>query len=196
MLNRTTSYNFSITKGSLLHEETLRILTNIEVHEIFDGIREVDFIFLTQNSESSRKTIGGQILQRILSTNWLELWQDYTLLNDTDQKIISFYSMCCRYELMRDFMLAVYRDKWLNMKDQLTKEDIYHFLEIKSDQRPELNALQDYTRSKVVQVIYRTLNETGLMNKDSIIDIEISTELKAKFTDKGEQWFLQIINVT
>lgn len=190
-----SKYNFSITKGSLLLEETRRLLSECQLEEIFNNVLDSDFIFLPQNSESARKTIGSQLLHRIRSTEWLDIWKDYLLLIESDQILISFYSMCCRYELMRDFMLEVYRDKWLNMKDQLTKEDIYHFLEIKSDQRPELNDLQDYTRSKVVQVIYRTLNEARLLDKDAILDIEISSELKSKFIDKGEQWFLQIINV-
>jgi len=188
-------YNFSITKGSLLYDEMNKIIENLDLDEIFNESLNTDYIFLPQNSESSRKTIGSQLIQRILATKWKELWEVYPLCSEKDQKLICFYAVCCKYELMRDFMLELYHDKWLNMKDQLTKEDVYHFLELKSDHRPELNELKEYTKSKIVQVVYRTLNEAGLLQKDNMVDLELSEELKDSMRNKGEDWFLQITNM-
>lgn len=190
-----TKYNFSITKGSLLYNETNLVVDHLDIESLFSNEVHTDFIFLPQNSESSRKTLGAQIVQRILSTNWIELWREYPLYCKTDQRLICFYAICCKFELMRDFMLDVYRDKWLNMKDELLKEDIYHFLELKSDYRPELNDLQDHTRSKIVQVFHRTLNEVGLLRKDVILDVSFTDELKGRMKEHGDNWFLELTNM-
>lgn len=193
---KAVGYNFTITQGALLHEETSLLIESLRLEDIFNEKYHFDFSFLPQNSEASRKTKGAQIVHRVRATKWKEIWETYPASNLKDQKLICFYSMCCRFNLLRDFMIEVYRYKWLNMKSSLNKDDVNHFLELKADLKPELNTLQEITKSKIAQVIFLSLKEVELIVQEKISDAPMSDYLREMFQSKGENWYLEIINIT
>lgn len=194
MQSPTLSYSFSITTGSLLYEEVCLILSHFDTYQIFDKQVKVTFPFLPQNSEVSKKKIGNEILHRIRSTEWPELWEYFNDQSEKDKRLLVFYAFCCQYAMVQDFMIEVYHKKWLNMETEIAREDVDYFLDFKSAFRTEINDLQQYTRQKIVQVIFRSLIEAGLVIDGKIIDPDFSDDLITLFRQKGEIWFLEIIH--
>lgn len=194
MQTPTLSYSFSITKGSLLFEEACMILQHFDVSQIFDTKIKLSFPFLPQNSDVSKKTIGQEITTRIRSTEWLELWEQFNYHSEKDKRLLLFYALCCYYSMVQDFMIEVYHKKWLNMDTAISREDIAYFIDVKSAFRPEINDLQLYTKQKIAQVIFRSLQEAGLVSDGKIVDPDFSSDLITSFRHKGEMWFLEIIH--
>jgi hypothetical protein len=194
MQTPTLTYSFSITTGSLLYEETCKVLDSFDVSQIFDVKGKLNFQFLSQNSDVSKKTIGQEILKRIRSTEWPELWEQFNSHSEKDKRLLLFYALCCYYSMVQDFMIEVYHKKWLNMDTAISREDIAYFIDVKSAFRPEINDLQLYTKQKIAQVIFRSLQEAGLVSDGKIVDPDFSSDLITSFRHKGEMWFLEIIH--
>lgn len=191
---QTLTYSFSITKGALFFQEVCLIFQHYDVSTIFDTKSRISFDFLPQNSETSRRSIGQEIVKRVRSTEWPDLWTLYNDLQEKDQRLILFYAICCHYAIVQDFMIEVYHKKWLNMDSDVTKEDIAYFMELKADYRPEISELQDYTKQKIVQVILRSLQEAHLVSEGKLIDPAFSPQLIQLFRQNGQVWFLEIIH--
>lgn len=190
----TLTYSFSITKGALFFQEACLVFQHYDASTIFDTKSKISFDFLPQNSETSRRSIGQEIVKRVRSTEWPDLWTLFNDLQEKDQRLILFYAICCHYAFVQDFMIEVYHKKWLNMDSDIAKEDIAYFMELKADYRPEISELQEYTKQKIVQVIFRALQEANLVSEGKLIDPTFSHQLIHLFRQNGQVWFLEIIH--
>jgi ABC-type antimicrobial peptide transport system ATPase subunit len=192
IISNSKKYNFSITKGSLLLEESKLLFENIDNRDIFNEEFKIDFKFLPQNSLSAQKTIGNQLIKRIRATKWPELWEDFKAEKEIDKKFILFFAVCNYYDLVQHFMIDVYHKKWLNMHTDLKREDVLYFINLKESYKPEINDLQEYTKEKISQVIFTILNQVGLIKNEQITTPQMGKKLKEKFLNKGEKWFIDI----
>jgi hypothetical protein len=194
MHTSTLTYSFSITNGALFFQEACLILQHYDPSTIFGIKSKMSFDFLPQNSEKSRRSIGQEIVKRVRSTQWPDLWSHYNDIPEKDQRLILFYAICCHYTFVQDFMIEVYHKKWLNMDVDISKEDIAYFMELKSASRSEISDIQDYTKQKIVQVIFRSLQEANLVSEGKLIDPTFSPQLIHLFRQNGQVWFLEIIH--
>lgn len=80
------------------------------------------------------------------------------------QKQIAFLAVCKHYEFIRDFTIEIIRDKVLVFNYQLHESDYNSFIKSKVSLHPELEAFSESTRKKAKQVMYRILEQAGIIN--------------------------------
>ena len=84
--------------------------------------------------------------------------------NFISQKQIAFLAVCKHYAFIRDFTIEVIRDKVLVFNYQLHESDYNSFINSKISLHPELEVFSESTRKKAKQVMFRILEQTGIIN--------------------------------
>lgn len=84
--------------------------------------------------------------------------------NFISQKQIAFLSVCKHYAFIRDFTIEVIRDKVLVFNYQLNESDYNSFINSKISLHPELEVFSESTRKKAKQVMFRILEQAGIIN--------------------------------
>jgi len=191
VVTNTKKYSASFTAGSLLLEETSRIIDYI----INDTIEEKKKEIITNNaikinSESARKRVLQEIRKRKRAVNPV-VWKRFAVSNQSEQKILLFYVCLKTYTLLYDFQKEVVLENWKNMKRELDERDVELFLERKSYEHPEIDEWTDSTRDKVVQVVIRLLKEAGLLIDYKLLPLEANNEFWKLFVELNDGWLLE-----
>ena len=96
----------------------------------------------------------------------LELFEDSS---EQDKRILLWLAVCRHYKFIEEFAVEVLREHFLVMNMSLTHQDYDVFFNRKADWHPELDELSESTKNKLRQVLFRMLNEAGLLSKDNSI---------------------------
>lgn len=158
-------YEFSFTASSL------RVSDMIQFAQLYLTNNEID-IGLTK--ESTNKRIVSEFKKRIDS---LTISQQKMLIESDylTQKQILFLSVCKSYGIIRDFVVEVIRENYLLMNYNISDYEFSSFLRRKEVQHDELNEISENTKSKVKQVLFKILEQGGIINtvKDREIQLQI-----------------------
>ena len=173
MIESTLKYEFSLTGSSLRVNEMILFATKY----INEGLLE-----FKSDKGTTNKRMVSEFKKRIdnLTVNQQEL-----LLNSnfSNQKQLAFLSACKTYSLLRDFVIEVVREKYLIMDFNLSDTDYISFIRRKEINHDELANLTDQTQAKVKQVIFKILEQAGII--DNIRDKEIQLQLLGGSTKKS-----------
>ncbi len=185
------NYSASFTAGSLLFEETTRLLKYILNDEL--ELKKNEIIqqnIIKINSESARKRVLQEIRKRYNSVN-NSVWVMYESSGLREKKILLFYTVLKTYPLLADLVKDVIVLKWKSLKSDLTVRDIELFLDKKSSAHPEIDKWSITTRAKVIQVIQRILKEAGILVNNKLSALESSDNFWGFFVQLGDPWFLE-----
>lgn len=91
------------------------------------------------------------------------------------QKQIAFLSVCKRYTFIRDFVVDVIRDKVLVFDYQLNESDYKSYINSKLSLHPELEEFSESTLKKAKQVMFRILEQAGIINNP--VDKQIQPQI-------------------
>lgn len=192
MTEKGPKYKFSFTAGALLSREFDLVINAINDFNAFiDGSEKVDPKILAVNAETAQIRYLSEVKNRIFELT-PSLLENYASLDDDDRKVIQFYSVCKRYHLVRDFMLEVVRDKWMNLDLNISTDDFELFMFKKMDLHHELEAISEKTRYKLSQVTLKMLKELGMLNKKQLTKLANSTAI-AQIFETGDTWFLDVM---
>ena len=173
MTDSTFKYEFSLTGSSLRVNEMILFATKY----INEGLLE-----FKSDKGTTNKRMVSEFKKRIdnLTVNQQEL-----LLNSnfSNQKQLAFLSACKTYSLLRDFVIEVVREKFLIMDYNLTETDYISFIRRKEINHDELANLTDQTQAKVKQVIFKILEQAGII--DNVRDKEIQLQILGASTKKS-----------
>jgi len=173
MTESTFKYEFSLTGSSLRVNEMILFATKY----INEGLLE-----FKSDKGTTNKRMVSEFKKRIdnLTVNQQEL-----LLNSnfSNQKQLAFLSACKTYSLLRDFVIEVVREKYLIMDFNLSDTDYISFIRRKEINHDELANLTDQTQAKVKQVIFKILEQAGII--DNVRDKEIQLQLLGASTKKS-----------
>ena len=173
MTESTFKYEFSLTGSSLRVNEMILFATKY----INEGLLE-----FKSDKGTTNKRMVSEFKKRIdnLTVNQQEL-----LLNSnfSNQKQLAFLSACKTYSLLRDFVIEVVREKYLIMDYNLTETDYISFIRRKEINHDELANLTDQTQAKVKQVVFKILEQAGIIN--NVRDKEIQLQLLGGSTKKS-----------
>lgn len=143
----------------------------IQFAQLYLTNNEID-IGLTK--ESTNKRIVSEFKKRIDS---LTISQQKMLIESDylTQKQILFLSVCKSYGIIRDFVVEVIRENYLLMNYNISDYEFSSFLRRKEVQHDELNEISENTKSKVKQVLFKILEQGGIINtvKDREIQLQI-----------------------
>jgi len=129
--------------------------------EIRDKIIDEDI--LKFNSKNRKKEVASTVLKR------LDILDEF-LLNEfkhsslAEQKFIVLYTILKTDRLFFEFMVEVFREKYLVKDFELKNYDFESFFREKAIQSDRIDNWQEYTHYKLKQVYIRILFEAGLIN--------------------------------
>lgn len=163
-MNREGRYSFSFTGASALISETLAIA---EEYRRLRDWRAVESVLYENNTlskvkQSTFKREFSEIKKRLSTLTDEQL---AIMLNGTldDAKAIILLALVKTYSFLYDFIVDVLRNKYLLFDTTLTDIDYFKFFNSKSLTRSELNDLTEITTKKVKQVIFKILEQVGLV---------------------------------
>lgn len=165
-------YNFSLTGSSLRVNDMVLFAFKY----LNKGVTE----FHSAKGTTNRRMVS-EFKKRIdnLTKNQQDLFVNS---NFSIQKHLAFLSVCKTYDILRDFVLEVVREKFLFMDFNLTETDYLSFTRRKEVHHSEIATLTDQTQYKVKQVIFKILEQAGII--DNIKNKEIQLQLIDESTQR------------
>ena len=165
MVNKD-KYSFSFTGASALITETLIIA---EEYKNLQDWKEVKNSLMEHNSlnkikQSTFKREFSEIKKRLSSLSEEQL---YLLINGSydDSKAMVLLSLIKVYTFLNDFIVEVLRNKYLQFDTNISENDYFKFVHSKSISHNELNEITEVTAKKVKQVIFKLLEQVGLVTQ-------------------------------
>lgn len=154
-------YRFSFTAGSLMVVE----LVDYAKILIDNGYKLDNLHHQTLNKDKSKtsKREFAEIKIRLstLSKGELDLIADSEI---STQKLLSYIACCRAYGYLRDFVMEVMLEKVILYDHQITELDYNAFFNKKCIDHDELEDLADTTKAKIKQVVFKILQQTGLID--------------------------------
>jgi len=162
-------YDFSFTASSLRLND-MRLVARHQVEAT-----QIDFVNELGNGNSSTgKRMLAEFNKRLslLTKDELEILVNGDL---TSQKQIAFLAVCKAHAFIRDFVVEVLREKILIFDYEITEGEYHSFYRRKSELHPELELRTDITQNKIKQVVFKILEQAGLI--DSVKSKNIQPQL-------------------
>jgi hypothetical protein len=82
-----------------------------------------------------------------------------------DSKAMILLSLIKVYTFLNDFIVEVLRNKYLQFDTIISENDYFKFVNSKSISHNELNEITEVTTKKVKQVIFKLLEQVGLVTQ-------------------------------
>jgi len=130
-----------------------------------DNIKEkiIDEDIFKYNSKNRKKEIASTTLKRLDVLDEF-LVNEFMQSSLAEQKFIVLYTIIKTDRLFFEFMIEVFREKYLVNDFELKDYDFESFFSEKAIQSERVANWQDYTYYKLKQVYIRILFEAGLIN--------------------------------
>ncbi|HOX77168.1 MAG TPA: DUF1819 family protein [Bacteroidales bacterium] len=170
-----SKYKLSFTGASLRLNEMVKVARAANEMGITD-LRMVKVSGVVFGSVKSRtSTREFQEIQKRLESLTLDQL-DVLIHGDLiSQKQIGFLAVCKSYDFIRDFTIEVLRDKTLVYDYTINESDFNSFIDRRLNVHPELESFSESTLRKAKQVMFRILEQAGIINNavDRIIQPQI-----------------------
>jgi hypothetical protein len=157
-------YSFSFTGASASIVETLVIAEEYDRLRDWKAVRALllEHNLLKKVKQATFKREFLEIKKRIslLTQDQLRLLVHGSL---DDAKAIILVALVKTYIFLRDFIVEVIRTKYLLFENTLSDIDYLRFIETKSLSHNELTKITEATAKKVKQVIFKLLEQVGLI---------------------------------
>tara|TARA_R110002096_G_scaffold365147_4_gene558488 strand:- start:258 stop:896 length:639 start_codon:yes stop_codon:yes gene_type:complete len=165
-------YKFSFTALSLKVRESIILAQKLKDEKLsLDDLSPKD---LSDPRGATSKRKFQEFLRRFkqFSREELDLLAEG---NPHEQKQLCLLGFARYYRFFHEFVTEVMLEKTMVFDYELTDRDINAFVSRKSIDHPELESLADSTRKKVVQVLWKVLEQSELIN--SVKERKINTPL-------------------
>ena len=176
-------YIFSFTGASALIVETLVIAEEYNKLKDWKDVEKslLDNNLLNRVKQATFKREFSEIKKRLslLTQDQLQLMIQGSL---DDAKAMILLSLVKTYSFLRDFIVEVIRNKYLLFDTVVSEIDYIKFVNTKSLSHNELNAITEVTAKKVKQVIFKLLEQVGLITQAKNGSI-VKPILKSKVID-------------
>ena len=163
-MNIESKYILSFTAASLRLNEMVKVAKAAQEDDItdLDTVKESGVVFGSVKNRTTDREFRE--IRKRLET--LTPDQKNILIHGdlNSQKQIAFLAVCKHYAFIRDFAIEVIRDKVLVFDYQLHESDYNSFINNKISLHPELEKFSESTRKKAKQVMYRILEQAGIIN--------------------------------
>lgn len=186
------NYRFSLTGASLLVSEFV---------ELAKALKDSDYDFqnfandgIKRDREATRKRELSELILRLKQLSNDEM----LFLTETrveNQKLITFLANVRLYRILREFIEEVVWDKLGVFDDQLSHRDFANFIYNKSLIHPEIENLTELTIKKVQQVIFKMLEQAGLIDSVKSKKIQVpflDYELQNLISNSDKKYLLNL----
>lgn len=163
MLHKT-KYIFSFTGASALIVETLLIAEEYNRLQDWKAVEKslLDNNLLNKVKQATFRREFSEIKKRLslLTQDQLQLMLQGSL---DEAKAMILLSLVKTYSFLKDFIVEVIRNKYLLFDTVISEIDYIKFVNSKSLTHNELNEITEATAKKVKQVIFKLLEQVGLI---------------------------------
>lgn len=166
---------------------SLKTFEMVSLFEVSKGLKDQEL-----GGKSSYIKRKNSELKKRLET--LTLFQKESLIegDSLHQRQIAFLSVCKTYDLVREFVVEVLREKMILSDFQLTEGEYLSFFRRKMNDHPELEELSELTEKKVKQVLFRILAEAGIIDssKNKILQYQLLEPKMIRLLKEDDaEWF-------
>lgn len=189
-MTQSPKYYFGFTAASLRLNE----MVDIEQYALENGIsnynnQELKNLIGHGKSKTSER-VFHEFAKRLEK---MTVAQKNILVNAdrNTQKQVAFLGACKQYNYIRDFTVEVIREKLLVYNYQLSEFDYVSFARRKQEVHPELERLTVNTQTKVKQVVFKILEQAGIIDNINNLAIQpqlLSTDLIEAILDDNPEW--------
>jgi len=159
-----SKYILSFTAASLRLNEMIKVAKAAYDNNTTDlnVVKESGVVFSSVKTRTSDREFR-EIRKRLekLTPEQINILINGDLIS---QKQIAFLAVCKRYGFIRDFTIEVIRNKVLVFDYQLHESDYNSFINSKVLLYPELEEFSESTRKKAKQVMFRIMEQAGIIN--------------------------------
>lgn len=159
-------YNFTLTGASALISETLIIAAEYNKIKDWNAVQKtlIDNNLLNKIKQSTFKREFSEIKKRL---SFLTPDQLLLMINGSfdESKSMILLSLAKAYSIFNDFIIEVIRNKYIHFDKELSETDYNRFITSKILLHPELSEISELTARKVKQVIFKLLEQVGLISK-------------------------------
>jgi len=178
-------YDFSFTASSLRLNELCLVARHELEGTTIDHVSE-----LGNGNSSTGKRMLAEFNKRLsfLTDKELQMLVHGDLIS---QKQIAFLSVCKAHAFIRDFVIEVLRDKILIFDYDVTEGEYLSFFRRKNELHLEMDDLTDITQYKLKQVIFKILEQAGVIDsvKHKVIQPQLlDAKLIATVAEDNKQW--------
>lgn len=158
-------YSFSFTGASALLAETIIIAQEYlclqDWEKVKVSVQENNLMNKTKQNTSKRMYHELKKRLELLTNEQLDL-----IVNGSpdESKAMVLLSLLKAYSFFNDFVIEVIRRKYLLYNIVLIESDYTSFFNAKALTNSELNAITSKTTNKVKQVLFKMLEQVGLIN--------------------------------
>lgn len=124
----------------------------------------VDRQIVSYKAISSGKRVAREIVTRLKSLSRSE-FEFLVSADREDQICVVWQSICRTYEIIADFVAEELEERLRALRNDLAAVDFETFLDRKAAWHPELANLNESTRSKLRQVLFRMLREADFFSQ-------------------------------
>ena len=158
-------YSFSFTGASALLAETLIVAEEYvrlqDWEKVKVSVQENNLMNKTKQNTSKRMYHELKKRLELLTNEQLNL-----LVNGSpdESKAMVLLSLIKAYSFFKDFVIEVIRAKYLLYNNIIVTSDYTSFFNTKAITHNELNTITEKTTNKVKQVLFKMLEQVGLIN--------------------------------
>jgi len=160
-MSQSSKYRFSFTAASLMHVEMVKYAEYL-VDADFD-FKGLSPDLLNKDKAKTGKREFAEIKPRLESLTNEEI-QLLAAGDATTQKLLCYITCCRVYAYFRDFVRDVVLENVSLFNYQISDMDYNVFFNKKCIDHEELEALTDLTKSKIRQVIFKILEQAGIID--------------------------------
>ncbi len=163
-------YRFSFTAASLMVSE-LVVLAKLLISSDFE-YDKISHNEIKRDREATRKREFSELVLRLktLTNEEIKILGEGNIEN---QKLISFLACVRLYRIVREFVEEVILEKILIYDNILSSRDISAFMYNKSLENKEIENLTEGTQKKIQQVIFKILEQAGIIDSVRAKKIQI-----------------------
>jgi hypothetical protein len=189
----SVKYSTSFSVGAVFFQES--VICAEQYLKLGEWSTVKDYI-TENNSFQARTTATGQRFYR-------EIYARLKLLSNEELKIlvkgvhkdkkhILWLAICKKYDFIKDFMIDVIREKYLNLMSELSYEDFDIFFDEKAEWHEELNKLTEATRKKLRRVLFKMLRDVGIVTKGNKIVTTVPSSTVIQAINNSSPTYLNI----
>lgn len=192
-MEETGRYQFNFTAGSAMVQESITVVESyMENGEDWDRtamlVDKYNLLFKVKSTSAHR--LLNLVVSRLKTLTKSQLTLITTLPN-SEKKLVVLLSLVKKHSIIADFITHTVREKYFNFDLGLSYSDFNTFIRDIETEHPEVNGISDATLKKTRQVIFKILEETGLITSSKKRDITkpfLSEELEKAIVEDNPKW--------
>ena len=163
-------YSLSFTTGGLFHLESMKLMELYAAHANWESVRQAVLAnnLLQVRTQGTALRFTREIISRLRTLapeeGTLLLQADYS-----DQKYILWAALCRRYTFIADFAVEVLHDRFVTLNNSIGQDVYDAFWNRKAEWHDEMNAIAPATKKKLRQVLFKTMREANVLEKNGTI---------------------------